>query len=209
MTMSDYTNADTVVFGGSFDPIHTGHLKVIHYIITSLNVKKLLLLPSKVSPFKVGQYSLNDGDRLKCITLALDDYEELYGKDERNKITIDRYEIDSNSDCSYTADTVFHYINDEGFASPLNFIIGTDILFSLSSWKNADYLRKNVHFIVVRRMSEHGDNDDIKQKLLESGFCLTYLNNPLYDYSSTKVKEGYTGLLSKRVEGYLKGRGKE
>lgn len=203
MKTSSSFEIDTVMFGGSFDPIHLGHLKVIHYIIAKFDIQKFLLLPSKSSPFKVGKYSLSDDERLKCIDLALDDYEDLYGKAERNKIVVDTYEIESKSECSYTADTICYYINDNGVAVPVNFIIGDDILPSLLSWKNIDYLKANVRFIVLRRSDKNDDVENAKGQLIRSGFNIVALDNPLYDYSSTAVKKGNSVLLSERVMKYL------
>ena len=203
MKTSSSPEIDSVIFGGSFDPIHLGHLKVIHYIVAKFDIQKFLLLPSKSSPFKMGKYSLSDDERLKCINLALDDYEDLYGKAERNKIVVDTYEIESKTECSYTADTICHYINDEAFVLPVNFIIGDDILPSLHSWKNIDYLKANVRFIVLRRSDKNDDVENAKVQLIQGGFNIVALDNPLYDYSSTAVKKGNRTLLSERVRVYL------
>lgn len=194
------SNDKIVIYGGSFDPIHKGHLEVIHYVINHLEVDKVILLLSKVSPFKVDSYVLSAEERLNLVKIALEDYRLMYGEAERKKIEIDTYEIDNEKKYSYTSETVFHYVNDMHYTLPINFIIGDDILLSLSKWHNVDYIKKNVHFIVLNRSSDNIEIERTKSTLIDSGFSFTFLDNPLFVSSSTEVKNGDLSLLSSLVK---------
>ncbi|MDR2202089.1 MAG: bis(5'-nucleosyl)-tetraphosphatase (symmetrical) YqeK [Clostridiales bacterium] len=134
------TPAKTVaIFGGSFDPVHTGHRRAALGLCRRFD--SVIAVPGLISPFKIGAASAPAADRLAMLSLAFSD--------------IKGVEI---SDCelvrggvSYSIDTVkyFRKIFDGGVK--LYFCIGSEMLGSLSAWKDFSELCRLCSFYVMRR----------------------------------------------------------
>ncbi|MCG6914458.1 nicotinate-nucleotide adenylyltransferase [bacterium BMS3Abin03] len=128
------------IFGGTFDPIHNGHLITTQSVRELRNLDKIIFVPSFVSPHKPNIKSASPKHRLNMIKLAIEgidffDYSE--------------YEIDKGG-ISYTVDTLqeFKKRYDE-----LEFIIGYDNIFTFHTWKNPDEILELAKIIVLKRKS--------------------------------------------------------
>jgi len=131
---------EVILFGGSFDPIHKGHLKIIEKI--SKIGDKIIVLPNYLNPLK-NSFSAPAQIRLKWLKQTINN----------PKVEISDYEIKQNKPC-YTIETVKYF---KQFYDKISFVIGADNLVSLHKWKNIDELKNLVKFIVVTR-----DNIPIK-----------------------------------------------
>ena len=129
-----------ILFGGSFDPIHKGHIEIIKQ---ASKLDEVIVLPNYLNPLK-NSFSAPADMRLKWIKEAL--------KDIKN-VKVSDFEIKQNKPC-YTIDTIKHF---KQFYDKISFVIGADNLKTLDKWKNIDELKKLVEFIVVTR-----DNIPIK-----------------------------------------------
>lgn len=119
------------LFGGSFDPVHNGHVRIAKTAILDLKLDKLIVIPAAVSPFKTtSSPRLSDEIRLKCIYAAFE------GVD---KVVVDEREIKKGG-VSYAIDTV-REVAQEYSGSEIFFIIGEDSLEGLPRWKNYDELK--------------------------------------------------------------------
>ena len=135
------------LYGGSFNPVHLGHVGIARRAIADLGLDKLIVRPASVSPFKTATEAEASrfwtGDRVEMVKAAFRDVE---------KTTVDLREIERGG-VSYAIDTV-REIRDEFSASASNsnssleiyFIIGEDSVEGLPRWKDIEELKKLVSF---------------------------------------------------------------
>lgn len=195
-------NKDSAVFGGTFDPIHKGHLSVIYYILKNKIASSVMLVPSGVPPFKRESVRLTSEERLKLCRLALIDFEEEYGSEYSERVFINTDEM-CLKECSYTSLTIKKIKKDYNIKDKINFVIGDDIVESLPEWHEAEYLKNNVSFILFHRL---GDKDEIIQKRVKEGYDIRIVSNPTFEYSSSSVRSEniYDALTSSVKKEYLK-----
>ena len=126
------------VFGGSFDPFHQGHQKIIDEALNDLDIEKLFLVPTYLNPFK---QSYTDSPQNRLITLQ--------NKKFDSKVEILDYEILQNR-ATPTIETI-NFISHQYEPKKIYLIIGADNLASLNKWKNYDQLKEKVEFVVASR----------------------------------------------------------
>ena len=130
------------IFGGTFDPIHLGHLITAQSVREIRKLEKIIFIPAFISPHKSDAKTSSAEDRLNMIKFAIDgipffDYSDLEIK---------------KGGVSFTIDTLRELKNryDE-----LEFIIGYDNIFSFHTWKDPDEIMKLARIIVLKRKSSH------------------------------------------------------
>lgn len=128
------------IFGGSFDPVHLGHLLVAQAAREELELTRLFFVPAAQSPFKPDRQPTPAAERLRLLRLAL------AGKDW---CEIDEQEIQRGG-VSYTIDTVRGYaVRFPG--AKLFYLIGGDHVGKLPQWREADQLARLAEFVVIPR----------------------------------------------------------
>jgi len=159
-----------IIFGGSFDPIHKGHLEIINH---STNLAdKVIVVPNYLNPLK-NSFSAPSELRLKWLKETINN----------PKVEISDYEIKQNKPC-YTIDTIKYF---KQFYDKISFIIGADNLATLDKWKNINELKKEIKFIVVTR-----DNIPIKgYKTINVNIPIssTEIRNGNFKYIPEKIKK--------------------
>ncbi|ADD68650.1 nicotinate (nicotinamide) nucleotide adenylyltransferase [Denitrovibrio acetiphilus DSM 12809] len=129
------------LFGGTFNPIHIGHLALAENVTASLGLDMMFLIPSKIPPHKSGSGIIDPVKRLKMVELVAEGLGE--------KFKVSDYEIAADG-VSYTLKTLKHfrrlYPDDEIF-----FACGTDIFASIHKWHAYEELFKYANFVVVSR----------------------------------------------------------
>ncbi len=126
------------LYGGSFDPIHIGHLRIAEDIRETYNFEKIIFIPAYHSPLKPGSRASAE-DRVQMIKISIN----------RNPFfDIDDIEIKRKGK-SYTIDTILSY--KKKISHIPVFILGTDAFLSLHKWKEPEELLKNTNFIVAGR----------------------------------------------------------
>ena len=130
------------IFGGTFDPIHLGHLITAQSVREIRNLEKIIFIPAFISPHKSELKTSSPEDRLNMIKLAVDDIPFFDYSDMEIKM----------GGVSYTVDTLRELKNkyDE-----LEFIIGYDNIFTFHTWKDPDEILKLSTIIVLKRKSSH------------------------------------------------------
>ena len=168
------------IYGGTFNPPHIGHIRAAEYAVESLQLTKLLMIPSCISPHKkLPQNSPTPEQRMEMLQLAV-------GNDE--KIEISDLELRRGS-TSYTYETVAEVRKLYPNAEILLFM-GTDMFLCFDSWKNPDQILQNAALAVFYR----GDRDEIpkieeKKKFFEENGAKVYLvDNPVTEISSTDLR---------------------
>ena len=131
------------IFGGSFDPVHLGHLLVAQAAIEELKLDRLFFIPAAQSPFKPENKPAPDAARLQLLRLAL------AGKPN---CEIDAQEIQRGG-ISYTVDTLRDYAQRFPGAE-LFYLIGADNAAKLNAWRDPAELARRAEFVVVPRPGE-------------------------------------------------------
>ena len=128
------------LFGGSFDPVHLGHLLVALAAREELQISRLFLIPAAQSPFKPSTVPTPAEHRLRLLRLALAGHSDC---------EIDDQEI-RRGGVSFTIDTVRGYARRFAGAR-LFYLIGADHVPQLPKWRDADELAGLVEFVVIPR----------------------------------------------------------
>ena len=194
------------VYGGSFDPIHLGHLKTAKFIKHELGLNRMLLLPCN-QPVHRQPLHYSASQRLEILNLALKDFSEL---------EVDNSEIDRGGE-SYMIDTLKDLkvkLNNESIC----LVIGMDSFVNFKSWKNWDEFSKIVHLIVLPRegkqpiekaLETFEVSSDIKQIKSEANGFLYFSKLEMINISSTTIRgkisknQNLDNLLPKSVINYL------
>jgi nicotinate-nucleotide adenylyltransferase len=128
------------LFGGSFDPVHLGHLLVARAACEEISLERLFFIPAAQSPFKPDQRPTPPVLRLQMLRLALA---------ARTEYAIDEQEIQRGG-VSYTIDTVRDYA--ARFPGvELFYLIGADHVAKLPQWREAPELAQTLEFVVIPR----------------------------------------------------------
>lgn len=131
------------LYGGSFDPIHTGHVLVSQAAIEELQLTRLYFIPAARSPFKPDQQPAPCEQRLAMVRLALAG---------RVDCEVDDVEIQRGG-TSFTVDTV-RYFAQRFPQSKLFYLIGADNVASLPKWRSPEELADLAEFLVIPRPGE-------------------------------------------------------
>ena len=132
------------LFGGSFDPVHCGHLLVAQAACEEIGLSRLFFIPAAQSPFKPQSAPAPAGERLRLLRLALAGH---------SHCEIDEQEV-RRGGTSFTIDTVRGYAARFPQAQ-LFYLIGADHVPTLPAWREADELARLVEFVVIPRPGQH------------------------------------------------------
>ena len=195
------SRARIAIFGGSFDPVHLGHIFLLHCAISMTDFERFLIIPAKVSNFKQdSRPQASDRDRLNMLQLALEDFRDLYPEDSRARIEISTMELERGG-VSYTSDTI-RQLKEQTDTARIGLIMGDDHIGGLSRWHDFSYLKDNVEFLICRRESTQSEWE------LPEGICYRALvPATVAPQSSSAIRtdlEGNLDFLSQRVREYVK-----
>ncbi|EMI5492511.1 nicotinate-nucleotide adenylyltransferase [Providencia stuartii] len=180
------------LFGGTFDPIHYGHLRPVEALAKQVGLEKVILLPNHVPPHRP-QPEASPTQRLEMVRLAIQD---------NPLFTIDTRELERNSP-SYTIETLTTLRKEMGSEQPLAFIIGQDSLLSINTWHGWEQLLNNCHLLVCSRpgyatnfsdpqmqawLAEHKTDDPNQLSHTPSGYIFLG-DTPLVDISATEIRK--------------------
>ena len=181
------------LLGGSFDPVHMGHINLFHNISTLTDITTLYVVPAYVSAFKVGHQSASFDDRMSMLNYAILDYSDLYPLDDLC-IVVSDWEGERGG-VSYTSETVKHFFDEAEDNGKVNFVVGTDIIPTLPKWHDWEYLKTHVRFFSFKR----GEED----VTIPEGVEIIFIDSPLTDASSTEIRSGDRSMLSPSVLEYI------
>ena len=189
------------ILGGSFNPVHYGHLKMAEAAMESTYFSKVLFIPTGTPYHKEQKDLLPFADRLKLLELAIENCPDF----DCSPIEGER---DGNS---YTIDTVRELLR-QNPTNSYSLLIGTDQFLTLRSWHKIEELGQLVDFYVANRNGEMEFSTFQKEReALEKELSLHCILFPMpaIDLSSTEIrnllKEGKSihGMLPKSVEEYI------
>lgn len=130
-------------FGGTFDPVHNGHLQIADLIINQLKFDKVIFTPNHTQLMR-NQAIASPLQRLAMLKLAIDN--------NNKKFLINTHEIERGG-LSYTIDTIEYYYNtlELKAKSPIWLILGLDAFYNLPSWHRYERLLQLCNFIIINR----------------------------------------------------------
>ncbi len=187
------------IMGGSFDPIHLGHLVVANEVLNIYKLDEIIFVPTGNPPHKNG-LKADSFHRLLMVNMAVL---------SNDKFKVSDFEI-NNTEKSYTLNTLREfqkiYANTEFY-----FITGTDAVIDLANWYEPEEILKLCTFIAVSRPGNSIDhvNNKISEIQKEYGGNIELLQVPMLQISSTNIRERFkTGisakyLLPETVEQYI------
>ena len=159
------------LFGGSFDPIHVGHLVMAESAVDSLGLDRLYFIPNARSPLKTGPPRASGRDRLAMIRAAI-----------RGNPRFEVLDLElRRPPPSYTIDTVAA-LPRRG-SDKLYFLIGTDALSEFDRWHRARELARRVTLAVLRRPGSPGARPPAWARRWRE------VEAPLVDVSSTALRD--------------------
>src|SRR5687768_4872006 len=130
------------LYGGTFDPVHSGHVEIARKVLELFEIEKVLFIPAQVAPHKVGRPVTEPIHRYAMLALATQN-------DPR--LSISTFELDA-PDRRYTVHTVEHFQRTLGSDSTeLFFIMGADSWSEITTWREWERLLTMINHIVVTR----------------------------------------------------------
>lgn len=175
----------TLLFGGSFDPIHNGHLQILEKACTHLQIDRVVLIPARAPRWKKLS-STSDEQRIDMIKLAIE------GK---SNYSICYDEMNSSDEINYTYNTISHYNHDE--SEELYFLIGYDQLDVLDKWYEIDKLSKMVKMVSIAR-----PNYQIVSKNVEK-YGVLLIDEEISSMSSSSLRQFNNVDCPKKVLDYI------
>lgn len=176
------------ILGGTFDPIHVGHLAVAEQVRQELNLDGVIFMPAGTPVFKKGQKVTSSADRLEMVRMAVAD---------NPYFDVSSLEIDRGGD-TFTVDTLEtlreHYPDNV----ELYFITGADSALTLHKWRRASDMASLATFVGVTRPGYCLD-EEAKQQVKEAcGIDVLFLPLPGLNVSSSMLREKMTANQSVR-----------
>ena len=208
------------LLGGTFDPVHNGHLAVADHVQHALGLDSIWFIPASLPPHKDGH---GDGQEISSFVHRLAMLKKAIGKNSSFAVS----DIEGKrSSPSYSIDTIKILISQIGKQADLFFIIGLDAFLEIETWKRYKDLPNLVNFVVISRATHSFDEAgeiirknfsgyayDASQKIWSSptsnGYFILQHMEPV-EISSTDIRErartgkNITGLIPSAVEEYIK-----
>lgn len=190
----------TGVFGGTFNPVHNGHIMLAEYCMDSVGLDRIIMIPTAVPPHKISNNLASENDRLNMCKLACRGKENFFVSD----IEIKR------QGKSYTYETLTQlkeiYPDDHLYT-----IMGADMFLTLDRWKNPEIIFEKSSIITIPRDEENKHElENFYNKVLKAmGASSVILPNPVMSVSSTFIRENLDNfnlindMLDKGVYDYI------
>ena len=195
----------TGILGGSFDPVHLGHIGLAEDAINEADLDNVIFIPAAHQPFKLDRNVTSGEDRLSMLRLAV------MG---RERLEISEYELEAEG-ISYTYLTMRAMKQLLGSDTKLFFITGTDSFLKIEQWKNSSELLLNYSFIIGRRpgYKEEELESCISELRRKYGTEIIKIRSNMPDVSSTEVRrkivagESVEEMVPEPVERYIEKNG--
>ncbi|HDR16242.1 MAG TPA: nicotinate-nucleotide adenylyltransferase [Desulfobacteraceae bacterium] len=214
--VSPWANQKIGIFGGTFDPIHIGHLRSVEETADRLHLDRIFLIPSALPPHKARSDMTSFPDRLKMTRLAVEDNTLIEVLDIEGK----------RSGPSYSVDTLENFRGKMGVEVNLFFLLGMDAFLDIESWHRYRRLFELARFVVFSRTENSEEKfKDLVERLQitvatsegKSGGpgcrTVTRIQTTLIDISSTQIRrfvnqgESIRYLVPESIRHYILKRG--
>jgi len=167
------------ILGGTFDPVHNGHIMMAQEAKDRLDLAEVLFIPTARTPLKEGTDITSVEHRVQMVILAIEGHDYF---------RLSRIEVDRGG-TSYTVDTLDALNQEYGAGHEFFYIIGLDSLGTLPGWKQPERLIKMCRLVAVARPDYSlPDLDVIEKSLPGISKRLIYLDKPEIDISATEIR---------------------
>ncbi len=166
------------ILGGTFDPIHFGHLAIAAEVCWQLDVARVFFVPTAQQPLKAWKHIASAADRLAMVRLATAD---------NPSFAVCDLEIERGGP-SYTIDTMAT-LREQNPGAEWTFVAGADVLRDLPRWHAIERLLDLCRFAIVTRPGHTLNLDQLYQALPAADGRITELGNLHLDISATELRE--------------------
>ncbi|MCD7784606.1 MAG: nicotinate-nucleotide adenylyltransferase [Oscillospiraceae bacterium] len=187
------------IFGGTFNPIHNGHLNVIENVLKELSPDKLILMPTHIPPHKAVKDLASDEARLEMCRLVANLY---------NKVEVSDFELKSEGK-SYTV-TTMEYLKSLYPDDDLYFVMGSDMLNTFLTWVKPDRIMELCTLVCVCRSEKDRKQSEAKaEEIREHGGRCILVDCEAVEASSTEIRADLIayntsfGRIPENVERYI------
>ena len=171
------------IYGGAFDPIHLGHIKIALQVAAQPEISQLRLLPCYAHPGKRTIHT-SATHRYNMLKLIAGD-----------SLIVDHSELD-RKDISYTTDTAKYMRETLGHQVPIALVLGADAYNEINDWHHAKQLPSLLHLIVVARpnIELHSNKsgwqrvNTLQEMRQRSAGAIFFMSEPYIDISSTQIR---------------------
>ncbi|BDX52774.1 nicotinate-nucleotide adenylyltransferase [Metamycoplasma equirhinis] len=171
------------IFGGSFNPIHKGHILIASDALQLLNLDQIIFVPTNCNPFKKKSDYVDNKHRIEMIKLVL-----------KNKMSLSEFETNQKG-TSYTINTI-QFFKNKFPEDELYLLVGSDNVNKLNKWKDIDLISKLAKICIFNR------NNKFSKINIKKYNCIL-LNNEFHDFSSTKYRLGNLNQVEPEVQKYI------
>ncbi|MBC8280643.1 MAG: nicotinate (nicotinamide) nucleotide adenylyltransferase [Chloroflexi bacterium] len=188
------------ILGGTFDPIHLGHLSIAQSAMKQAELERVLFIPAGHPRFKQAEPTASVEQRLEMVRLAT-----------ANTPSFEVCDIEATRPGpTYSIDTLVELTADLGSNAKLFFIVGLDVLNQLHRWKDPERVLALCQLLVLDRPGEQSfDWDEFYQRVPEAKGQVQTVAAPLIDVSATELRRrlatggSVSGLWPDAVAGYI------
>lgn len=167
--MIDFKNKKVALYGGSFNPVHIGHIITGYEIIEKLNYDYVIFIPANIPVHKNFNNAVDAGHRINMLKLSIKNIKNFLFSDVEIK----------RGGYSYTIDTVKELADYFNYKKKFGVVFGDDLYNDLHLWKNIDELSKISDLICLKRNNI---------KLNKNKYNVKIINNRVIELSSTEIR---------------------
>lgn len=186
------------VFGGSFHPIHNGHISLARHAMEELHLDRVLFVVDRIPPHKVLADGATDAQRVDMMRLALQD---------EPRFSVETLELEREG-TSYTVDTLLALHEREPNAE-FYFLMGSDMLLSFPTWRKPDEIAKLAVLVCTVRQGQSGGEEEAAAAIRTQFGANVLLLDQVSPLSSTEVRnrifdaKPVTGMVPEAQEHYM------
>ena len=169
------------IYGGTFAPVHNGHVAAARAFYDALSLDELLVIPTYLPPHKATEAEDDPESRLAMMALAFEG--------DPRRIIVSGYEIEQQG-TSYTYKTLEHFTAPD---TRLTFLCGTDMFLTFDSWKHPEIIFRLARIAHVRR-ADLSPEEEQQVVAMTAHYTKTYgadilhLDIPVWELSSTEIR---------------------
>jgi nicotinate-nucleotide adenylyltransferase len=171
----------TGILGGTFNPIHCGHIEMMEKALEEEDLDDILLIPTGDPPHKDKKDLISKYDRYEmCLLSAM----------SLDNVFVSSIEVEREG-TTYTIDTLLELEKRYGIKENIYFIVGADTLFKLETWKDIEKVAKRCIFLAFPREDASFSHIEEEAERLrqEHGMDIRIMKSHVLDVSSSKIRE--------------------
>jgi nicotinate-nucleotide adenylyltransferase len=166
------------LIGGTFDPVHLGHLIGAEFAADRLGLERLYFVPAAHPPHKSLRSITPADHRVNMLRLAM-------AGNQRFDLWLD--EIERGGQASYTIDTLRRFRGRMGQEAEVYFILGADNLAEFNTWKDWRQIAAECRIVALAREGFNGAREGVREQL--DGVDFTWIEMPLIGISATQIRD--------------------